>query len=118
MAKIFLVEDDVTMISLLKTLLEIEGFTVEQFDPNGDVLTQIQAHKPDAILLDVNFKGMSADGFDLVKTLRADPALAGTRVLMTSGINYEREAKEAGADGFLLKPFMPDALIEHIRPLL
>lgn len=118
MAKIFLVEDDATMISLLRTLLEIEGFTVEQFDPHGDVLTQIRAHRPDAILLDVNFKGMSADGFDIVKTLRADPALSGTRVLMTSGINYEQDAKEAGADGFLLKPFMPDALLERLRPLL
>jgi CheY-like chemotaxis protein len=118
MAKILLIEDDATMITLLRTLLEIEGFSVAQFDARADVLEQIRSQKPDAVLLDVNFKGMDASGFEVLRALRADPALAGTRVLMASGINYEQEAREAGADAFLLKPFMPDALIERIRGLL
>ncbi|GAB4522232.1 MAG: hypothetical protein Fur0018_03720 [Anaerolineales bacterium] len=118
MAKILLVEDDATMIALLKTLLEIEGFSVVQFNPQMDVLEQIRTDKPDAILLDVNFKGMNAAGFDILRSLRADPDLAATRVLMASGMNYEQEAIQAGADAFLLKPFMPDVLIQRIHSLL
>ncbi len=118
MKKILLVEDDATMISLLRTLLEIEGFAVVQFDPAQDVLEQIRREHPDAVLLDVNIHGMDASGFDVVRALRADPELQDTRVLMASGMNYKREASEAGADAFLLKPFMPDDLIKQIRALL
>ncbi len=118
MKKILLVEDDATMISLLRTLLEIEGFAVVQFDPARDVLEQIRQELPDAVLLDVNIHGMDAGGFDVVRALRADPELRATRVLMASGMNYKQEASKAGADAFLLKPFMPDDLIKQIRALL
>jgi len=118
MKKILLVEDDATMISLLRALLEIEGFSVVQFNPKQDVLEQIRDERPDAILLDVNIRGMDANGFDVVRALRADPELKDARVLMASGMNYKQEARDAGADAFLLKPFMPDDLIKQIRALL
>ena len=118
MPKVLLIEDDATMLSLLCTLLEIECFSVAKFTPEMDILEQIRAEQPDVVVLDVNFQGMGGGGFDVLKALRGDPALQGTRVLMVSGMDYEREALEAGADDFLLKPFMPDVLIQRIRALV
>ncbi len=115
MPKVFLIEDDATMLSLLGTLLEIEGFSVAKFAPGMDILEQVRTEQPDVVVLDVNFQGMGAGGFDVLKALRGDAVLQGTRVLMVSGMDYEREALDAGADGFLLKPFMPDVLIQRIR---
>ncbi|NMB90582.1 MAG: response regulator transcription factor, partial [Chloroflexi bacterium] len=65
MAKILLIEDDRTMLGLLKTLLEIEGFQVSTIgDGHGiDPLQTIRQEQPDAILLDVHLRFM--DGLNL-----------------------------------------------------
>jgi CheY-like chemotaxis protein len=57
------------------------------------------------------------DGFDLLRRIRAHPdaAIARTPVLMMSGMDYRFQCKQAGANGFLLKPFDRMALLEAIR---
>lgn len=114
MQKILLLEDDATMKSLLKTLLELEGFQTlypsELTEPA--ILNAIKTAQPDVLLVDVHLKGIN--GLDLVAKL---PAERPYRVLMTSGMDVEIECREAGADGFLLKPYMPEDLIRRIREL-
>lgn len=115
--KVMLVEDDPSMQAVLRTLLELEGFTVIQ---GGDLLTAeallaaIQTEQPDSILLDVHLRN-SVNGIDLLRALRGIPGLPKTRVIMTSGMALEEECMAAGADDFLLKPFMPDELINKLR---
>lgn len=115
--KVMLVEDDPSMQAVLRTLLELEGFTVIQA---GDALTAeallatIQAEQPDAILLDVHLRS-NVNGVDLLRALRVMPNLPKTRVVMTSGMAMEEQCMAAGADDFLLKPFMPDELIKKLR---
>lgn len=112
-----LVEDDPSMQAVLRTLLELEGFQVIQA---ADLLTAdallaaIQTEQPDTILLDVHLRN-SVSGIDLLRTLRGFPGLPKTRVVMTSGMAMEEECMAAGADDFLLKPFMPDELITKLR---
>ena len=75
MTKIMLIEDDDTMVSLLTTLLGIEGYEVVAFQGNGEILSAIQQEMPDVILLDVNLKNMGItqiSGFDLLASIRAD----------------------------------------------
>jgi len=118
MPKVMLIEDDATMIGLLKTLLGIEGYEVVAFDGDEDVLQVIRREDPDAILLDVNLKNFGISdytGFDLLKQMRASDDLDRISVIMSSGMNYHQESKEAGADGFVLKPYMPDDLLELIK---
>src|SRR6188474_366946 len=57
MAKILLAEDDATMISLLKTLLKMEGFEVVAVDVNADVPSMVRQEMPDAIFMDVHLGG-------------------------------------------------------------
>ena len=117
--KLLLIEDDDTMLSLLVTLLRLEGFDVTQIDndedPN-DVLTSIQAETPDLILLDVHLS--QYNGFDMLRLIRDDENIGGTRVLMSSGMDFSERCAKEGADGFILKPYMPEDLIKTIRQTL
>ena len=118
MPKVMLIEDDATMIGLLKTLLGIEGYEVVAFEGGEDVLQAVRREKPDAILLDVNLKNFGISditGFDLLREMRLDNDVKDISIIMSSGMNYEQESKDAGADGFVLKPYMPDDLLELIK---
>jgi len=110
-----LIEDDRTMRALLKTLLELEKFTVASWSgqPGDDILTQVRAEKPDVLLLDVHLR--SINGFDVLRDVRADPELSPIRVLMTSGMDLKEECVASGANGFLLKPYATNDLIDMIR---
>jgi CheY-like chemotaxis protein len=115
MHKIALVEDDPTMLSLLQTLLQMEGFQVVQITPDklDDFLEIIRSEKPDLTLMDVHLRQVS--GLDLLKLLRQDPELKNNHVILSSGLDVRSQCQEAGADNFILKPYMPDDLIKIIR---
>ena len=113
MAKILLAEDDPTMISLLKTLLKMEGFDVVTLDVNADVPSIVQREMPDAVLMDVHLGGQN--GLQILESIRNNHDLADVRVVMTSGLNVKDECLSRGASAFLLKPFMPDDLINVLK---
>lgn len=116
MRKVMLIEDDPTMLSLIRTLLEIEGFQVTPL--NGDIkieriLNALRKEKPDLILVDVHLR--HTNGIDLLRAVRQDSELKSMTVLMSSGMELGVQCREAGADDFILKPFMPDELVHKIR---
>jgi DNA-binding response OmpR family regulator len=113
MPKILLAEDDRTMVSLLKTLLKMEGFEVVALDVNADVPAAVELEKPDTLLMDVHLGQQS--GMDIVRAIRQNPALANVRIVMTSGLNVKDECLRRGANHFLLKPFMPDDLLKVLK---
>lgn len=113
MAKILLAEDDQTMVSLLKTLLKMEGFDVLALDVDSDVAAAVQREKPHALFMDVHLGGQS--GMKILETIRKNKDTADVRVIMTSGLNMRDECIRGGANAFLLKPFMPDDLIRELR---
>ncbi len=118
MTKILLVEDDATMVSLLNTLLSIEGFQVSQVkDYSRDaILETMRIEMPDLALLDVNLRHLN--GLDLLRSVRQDQTLKNLRIIMSSGIDFRWDCQAAGADSFILKPYMPDDLIQQIHHVL
>lgn len=114
MQKILLLEDNATMKSLLKTLLELEGFQVlfPSLLTEPSIFDAIKTDQPDILLVDVLLDGIN--GLELVKKM---PAERRYRILMTSGMDVENECSRVGADGFLLKPYDPAELIRWIRKL-
>ena len=113
MAKILLAEDDSTMVSLLKTLLNMEGFDVVALNVESDIAAAVEEEKPDAIFMDVHLGEQS--GMQVLNAIRKNPDTSGVRVIMTSGLNVKDECLQLGADAFLQKPFMPDDLISVLR---
>jgi CheY-like chemotaxis protein len=121
MVKVMVVEDDTTMNELLTTLLNLEGFEVTSFSREEEILDTIKRDQPDLILLDVHLRiggGVEINGFELLIQIRSDDAIREKKVIMSSGIDFRQKCEEIGVDGFLLKPFMPNKLIEMIKELV
>jgi DNA-binding response OmpR family regulator len=111
-----LIEDDPTMINLLGTLLEMEGFQVIKLTRFKSVLDDIKSEMPDVVLMDVHLN--DADGLAFCAGIRGDTQLADLKVIMSSGMDMTHESFQAGADDFLLKPYMPEELIAKIKAYL
>jgi CheY-like chemotaxis protein len=116
MPKLLLLEDDRDMSMLLQTLLEIEGYQVRSYDSKRPTAIQAEEERPDLVFLDVHLGGK--DGIQILRELRANPALAGLRVVMTSGINLTEECLQAGANAFIVKPYMPENLLKLLTKVL
>jgi DNA-binding response OmpR family regulator len=113
MAKVLLAEDDATMVSLLKTLLTMEGYEVLGLDANADVPDAVQREKPDALFMDVRLGKQS--GMEILEAIRKNKDISGVRVIMTSGLDVRDECVRRGANAFLMKPFMPDDLLRLLK---
>ena len=111
--KILLAEDDATMVSLLKTLLKMEGFQVILLDANADVPAVVLSEHPDIVLLDVHLSHQN--GLEILASIRNGKETKTIPVVMTSGEDVKEECIQLGANAFLLKPYMPDDLIKMLR---
>jgi DNA-binding response OmpR family regulator len=111
--KVLLAEDDVTMVSLLTTLLKMEGFQVVALHADDDVPAAVRRECPDVLLMDVHLSHQS--GLDILEQIRKAEDTLKTRVVMSSGANVREECINRGANGFLLKPYMPDELITILK---
>lgn len=102
------------MLSLLQTLLTMEGFEVVTADVGqmDTLLSSITLEKPEVILMDVHLR--QGNGLDLLSAIRANPDFNYIRVIMSSGMDYKNECLKKGAQGFLMKPYMPDELIKIV----
>ena len=111
--KILVAEDDVTMVTLLQTLLKMEGFQVVALDADADVPDAVRHERPDLLLLDVHLS--KQDGLEILETLRSDRNTKKLPVVMTSGSNLKEDCIRRGANDFLMKPYMPDDLIGMLK---
>ena len=116
--KIILCDDDPTMRSLLETLLGMEGYEATSFIESTDekFINYLIQEQPKAVLLDVHLTYTS--GIDLLVKIKQEKLLKNIYVLMTSGMELKKECMENGADGFLLKPYMPDDLLSWLHEIL
>ncbi len=113
--KVLLLEDDVTMLGLLSKVLFFEGFqsVMPKEFSRSSVMEIIKQELPPIIFLDVHLGEI--DGFDLLSEIRADHNFSSIKVLMTSGLDLRGECLAAGADGFIMKPFIPSDLIDWLK---
>jgi two-component system, OmpR family, response regulator MprA len=117
MATILIVDDDPKLLNMLRRTLMYEGFRVLSATNGNEALAQVQAHRPDVVVLDWLMPGMN--GVEVVKHLRAVEDK--TLVLMLTArdaIENRVEGLESGADDYLVKPFAPAELLARIHALL
>ena len=113
MTKVMIVDDDVTMASLLTTLLGLEGYEVVEVLPRDGVLETARREEPELVLMDVFLTG--ADGIELLRQMKDSPDLAHIPVVMSSGMDVSDRCLAEGAEAFLLKPYNPDQLTGILR---
>jgi CheY-like chemotaxis protein len=112
--RVLLAEDDAVMRGLLKTLLEIEGYEVKISDARGEnIFELLSSFNPHFLLLDYHLRNVAA--IEIIMKLKNDFDVLRPVILIASGEDRKEECLEAGANGFLLKPYMPDVLISWLR---
>ncbi len=117
---VLVVDDDPDLLKLLRTYLKMEGYLVRTAEKRDDILVALrQLPKPDLILLDVQLP--DANGFDVLVKLRQHPYMQAIPVVMLTGEDT-REAVirglQAGADGYITKPFEPDMVVQAVKAVL
>ena len=111
--RIMLADDDPGILDAVSILLEFEGYNVT-CTPNGASLLTMQTDLPDLILLDIWMSGV--DGRDICRQLKQNTLTSNLPIVMVSASkDIERSALDAGADGFLAKPFEMDDLLQKIE---
>lgn len=117
MTTVLVVDDDPKLLTMLRRTLAYEGFHVLSAANGTEALGQVQAHRPDVVVLDWLMPGL--DGLGVLERLRA--AGDKTLVLMLTArdaIENRVEGLETGADDYLVKPFAPAELLARIHALL
>ncbi len=116
MIKILIADDDAVMLSLLTTLMELEGNEVVTVKRPEDIIPAAQREDPGFILIDYHLAG--GDAMTPLLGLKSDKNLKGIPVLVTSGMDRESACLGAGADSFMLKPFRPSQLLARIHEMV
>lgn len=115
--KILVVEDTFDTRKLVKAMLAMEGYTVYEAADGKEGLAQAQGMRPDMIVTDIRMPEMS--GIEMVEQLRQDKAFEKTPILVLSAFGDEiTTAINAGANGALLKPVMPENIIRAVKRML
>jgi DNA-binding response OmpR family regulator len=115
-ARILLVDDFEDARDMYMTYLTYEGYEVITAATAAEALVLSATARPDLILMDAGLPGLT--GWDAIAELKRDPLTKEIPVLMLTGHVLQESqdrAAEAGADGFIPKPCLPDELARQIR---
>lgn len=119
MAKILTVDDSASMRAMVTFTLSEQGHEVAEAE-NGQVGLEVaKSQQFDLVISDVNMPIM--DGIELITHLRQEPAYKFTPILMLtteSGQDKKMEGKQAGATGWVVKPFDPQKLVAVVNKVL
>lgn len=117
MAKsILAVDDSVTMRQTIATTLEKEGYNVTLANDGMDALTKLNGGKFQVIITDINMPNM--DGIGLIKEVRNLAAHKFTPIIVLTTESQpakKEEGKNAGATGWIIKPFKPEQLVAVVK---
>jgi CheY-like chemotaxis protein len=115
-ALILVVERDPHVKRLERFFLEQAGYRIEFADDGLQGLERARAMLPRILITELMLPRL--DGLKLCRSLKADPATKGIAVLVFSILSAADRAREAGADGFLLKPLDDARLVDAVTKLL
>ena len=111
MPRILLVDDEQRVINFLALKFKMAGFDVATASDGTQALALAKANDPDIVLLDLIMPDLG--GFEVLKELRTFSKAP--VVIMSARHGASEKAKEAGADGFIAKPFDMDKLIDKLK---
>jgi len=116
-SRILIVDDSKFMRMLLADLLTRNGFEVLEAESGEQAVKVFLEESPDLVTLDILMPGR--DGIETLQDLRAQSPDA--RVVMVTALgmeDYIKRALDSGADGFILKPFSAEKVLETVQEVL
>jgi CheY-like chemotaxis protein len=119
MATVLIADDERSMRLLVHTTIESDHLKLVEAGDGNEAWAMILEHRPALVLLDVQMPGRN--GLDILSSIRSDPALSATRVILLTAkaISSDRvSGMAAGADFYLTKPFSPLDLLTRVEEAL
>jgi DNA-binding response OmpR family regulator len=116
---VLVVDDEPFICRSLTFVLRKDHYRVFEARNGEEALAAIREHKPDLVFLDVMMPKLN--GFQVTQQVRADPELAGVKIILLTakGQECDREVgKTAGANDYMTKPFSPTKILDRAREIL
>jgi two-component system, cell cycle response regulator DivK len=116
---VLIVDDNVDAREMYAIYLEHAGFRAAQAPDGETAIEMARRDRPAVILMDVTMPRM--DGWEAARRLKADPETRSLPLIMLTAHAFEQHRQRAaatGADAYLAKPVLPDALAVEIRKVL
>lgn len=118
--RVLVVDDNPDLLAAISLALEtMGGFTVIGAADGIQGLEQYFVHRPDCMVIDVKMPGL--DGYQLVRSIRGDPASAATPLVILTALAQEIDrfiGLASGTDQYLVKPVKPQELVGAIQRAL
>jgi two-component system chemotaxis sensor kinase CheA len=117
--RILSVDDSASMRQMVSFTLKKEGYEVIEASDGQDALAKLKGTPVNMVITDLHMPNM--DGIELIKSIRSDSAYKFMPIVMlTTESNQDKKdlGRQAGATGWIVKPFKPDQLINVVRKLL
>jgi two-component system alkaline phosphatase synthesis response regulator PhoP len=116
--KILIADDNENIRTALTYLLEDEGYQLMLAKDGADTIRKVRELHPDILFLDVMMPEIN--GYDVCRTIKSDPDLKKTYVIMLTAkgqIAEQERGKEVGADEYIVKPFSPMEILAKVKNL-
>jgi two-component system, chemotaxis family, chemotaxis protein CheY len=113
---ILIVDDSASMRQLVTFALKSAGYDVIAAVHGKDALEKLKTATAGLVITDLNMPEM--DGIELIRNVRSNATLKFTPVVMLTTESQEakkQEGKQAGASGWLVKPFKPEELLDIVK---
>jgi DNA-binding response OmpR family regulator len=117
--KVLVADDDLDHVTIVRAILEQNGFEAFEAYNGEETLQQIDKHHPDLVLLDIMMPKL--DGLQVVRRLKDNPATRDLPIIMFSAKSGTREISESfnfGAANYLIKPIDTQKLLQKIKATL
>ncbi|OFO39764.1 response regulator transcription factor [Staphylococcus sp. HMSC070D05] len=115
--KVLVVDDEQSIVTLLKYNLETAGYIVDVAYDGEEALKKVKEAKPELIVLDVMLP--KKDGIEVCKTIRSDKNLVPILMLTAKDDEFDRVlGLELGADDYMTKPFSPREVVARVKAIL
>jgi len=118
-AEILIIEDNYFSIQLMAYLLERANYIVKYVFNGEEGLEMLKKSKPDLIILDIHLPGI--DGYKVVKSIKALPALAKVPLVAVTAmamVGDREKILNEGFDFYISKPIQPETFVKQIEFIL
>lgn len=113
---LLIVDDSASMRQMVSFTLKDAGYDIIAATNGKDALTKLDGAKISMVITDLNMPEM--DGIELIKQLRGKAGFKFTPIVMLTTESHDSKkmaGKQAGASGWIVKPFKPDQLLDTVK---
>ncbi|MCA0971950.1 response regulator transcription factor [Halobacillus litoralis] len=116
MKKILIVEDEPTIMRVLKAYLTKNGYAIAEAEIGEQALSSFTQSPPDLVLLDIMLPDL--DGWSILKTIRSQSTCPVIMLTALGEVDHRLKGFKTGADDYITKPFIGEEVVARVRAVL